>query len=126
MCVESMLYEIKNVNQNTNELKRRWFFDHDIDLTVWFDQENNIDSFQLCYDKIQNYHALTWRRNYGFIHNRVDDGEGFNKIGGYKGSPILLMDGMFDKKRVISIFVDKSKEIPETISSFVLKKLKEY
>ena len=121
-----MLYEIKNVSQYENELRRRWFFDHDIDLTIWFDEENQIDSFQLCYDKIKIYHALTWKRGIGFSHNKVDDGENIDRIGGYKGTPILLLDGKFDKQRIISIFKDKSGEIPEVLSSFVLKKLTEY
>jgi hypothetical protein len=121
-----MLYEIKNVSQYKNELKRRWFFDHDIDLTVWVDLENRIDSFQLCYDKIQNFHALTWKKNFGFKHNRVDDGEDLNSIGNYKSIPILLMDGHFEKERIIEIFSKNCLNIPKFISKFVLEKLMSY
>jgi len=30
-----MLYEIKDISQYPDEPKRRWFFDHSLDLTVW-------------------------------------------------------------------------------------------
>lgn len=37
-----MLYEIKNIRQYEGEQKRRWFFDREIDLTVWFDESDDI------------------------------------------------------------------------------------
>ena len=42
------------------EYKKRWFFDHEIDLLIWLNADNEIVGFQLCYDKLNNPHALTW------------------------------------------------------------------
>ena len=86
-----MLYEIKGVNQDSLEYKKRWFFDHEIDLLIWLDANNEIAGFQLCYDKLNNPHALTWLKDKGYRHNRIDFRE--DKIGRRRGSPILLADG---------------------------------
>jgi len=120
-----MLYEIKNVKSYENEPRRRWFFEHDIDLTVWFDDNSRIIGFQLCYDKQDSPHALTWRENSGFLHHEIDDGENPGSFG-HKGIPILMMDGVFDKEKIARLFQKKSKEIAPEIAEFVYDKLFQY
>ena len=115
-----MLYEIKNISQYENEPHRRWFFDMEIDLAVWFDEKGGIESFQLCYGKPKNPHALTWRKEKGFLHHAVDDGE--EKIG-RKGIPILLSDGMVDRSKIVEIFRRKSRNMDPDLSKFVHTKL---
>ncbi|MFZ5562722.1 MAG: hypothetical protein ACOZBW_01615 [Thermodesulfobacteriota bacterium] len=112
-----MLYEIKKVSQHPGEPRRRWFFDHEIDLTVWFDPAGKIESFQLCYDKPGDPHALSWSRDGGYGHHRVDDGEDGGGAG--KGIPILLADGRFDSQRIAGLFDRKSRDIPRYIARFV-------
>ena len=121
-----MLYEIKNVKQYQGEPKRRWFFDHEIDLLVWFDDRDEIVGFQLCYDKLRDQRALTWFRGSGYHYNRVDDGERDGGRRGVKAIPVLLMDGSFDHRRIAAVFREKSKDIPNWISTFVYEKIASY
>lgn len=89
-----MLYEIKKVKSYKDEPRRRWFFDHDIDLTVWFDDADEIVGFQLCYDKPKNPHAFTWDKENGYRHHQIDDGERLDTLA-RKGIPTLMLDGSF-------------------------------
>ena len=120
-----MLYEIEKVKNHENEPKRRWFFDHDIDLTVWFDDNVHIIGFQLCYDKPETPHAVTWWEKSGYHHHEVDDGEK-NGVLSRKGIPILLANGVFEKDKIASLFYEKSREIDPVISKFVYDRLLKY
>ena len=119
-----MLKEIENPRQVQGELHRRWFQDSESDLIIWGDGEDLIEGFQFCYGKGSSERAITWKRGIGFVHERVDDGEGhpFN----YKGTPILSPDGNFDAEAVGNVFREHSIEIDPRIISFVLERLAEY
>lgn len=119
-----MLYEIKNVEQREAYLRRRWFFDHQVDLLVWLDPKEEIHGFQLCYDKDDNPHALTWFEDKGYGHNKVDESD--DSLGRRRGSPILVADGVFESDRVAKIFKELSNDIEERISKFVYDKIIEY
>lgn len=101
---------------------RRWFADDDLDLIVWFDTRS-ISGFQLCYDRRGNERALTWTRNEGYFHNRVDDGESAPTK---NQTPILVADGSFDAETVTRAFRLHSKGMPTRIRKFVLNKLRGY
>ncbi|MFC1859169.1 hypothetical protein ACFL9U_14260 [Thermodesulfobacteriota bacterium] len=116
-----MMYEIQSVKQDSGDLKKRWFFDHEMDLLVWLEKSDEIVGFQLCYDKVKNPHALTWNRNKGYRYNRVDYGE--DKIGYLRGSPILLMNGAFEGKRIAEVFKHESSKIDVAVSTFVYEKI---
>lgn len=120
-----MLYEITGVKSYDNEPARRWFFDHDIDLTVWFDENGNITGFQICYDKPQNPHAFTWWEQNGYQHHLIDDGERFG-TSARKGIPILMLDGFFDKDRIAELFRAKSKGLDPKIALFVYDRIIQY
>ena len=120
-----MLYEIKDVKSYDKEPKRRWFFDHDIDLTVWFDETEKIVAFQICYDKLKDPHAFTWRDKTGYHHHKIDDGERTGTIAP-KGIPILTLDGSFDKEKIARLFQQKSKDIDPKVSSFVYDKIMQF
>ena len=115
------MYEIQNVKQDSADLKKRWFFDHEMDLLVWLHKNAEIVGFQLCYDKLKNPHALTWHKDKGYTHNRIDYGE--DKIGYLRGSPILLMNGAFERKRIAGVFKRESSKIDDAISTFVYEKI---
>lgn len=119
-----MLREYKHVRQIEGEAPRRWFADKYFDLIVWFDNENHIVGFQLCYDIFQTHRALTWRQETGYSHHRVDDGE--SRPGKMKASPILVSDGVFDYRKIAEKFKKESQEIETPIAMFVYKKLMEY
>ncbi len=119
-----MLYEIDKVQQHNGEDHRRWFFDKEIDLLVWFDKDDNINGFQLCYNKTTNPHAITWLKDKEYKHNRVDFDD--NTGGSIKGIAILVADGVFDYKVIAEEFKIKSSDIPSDISKFVYEKILAY
>jgi len=120
-----MLYEIKRIDQKDPGLKRRWFYDEQMDLLVWFDEEEKIAGFQLSYDKLTNPHTLTWFKNKGYRHNILDIER--NKIGRRKGIPILLLpNGLFEKDKVAEDFKKNSTDIDNQVSKFVYNKILSY
>lgn len=70
-----MLTEYNSPGEMEGDLKKRWFGDSYFDLFVWLDESDSIVSFQLCYDKPRDEHALTWKKPSNYYHQRVDDGE---------------------------------------------------
>lgn len=117
-----MLHEIRETRQIAEEKPRRWFTDETMDLIVWQDEDNGIDGFQLCYDKPFAEHALTWRKDSGFLHNRVDDGE--DRPGSHKGPPILVPDGKFNLLAIAEKFRQAAREIDHGVAEFVYQKLR--
>ena len=118
------LYEIANVRQIAGEPRRRWFSSLEIDLIIWTERHEEVVAFQLCYDKSSAERAVTWRGDRGFDHALVDNGE--TALGGYKGTPLLVADGHFAKKKVHRVFLRAAADIPEWIRSFVSKRLLAY
>ncbi len=119
-----MLKETRQVKQVPGERRRRWFSDEVMDLTVWFDEREAPAGFELCYDKGKNERALRWSRTEGFLHERVDDGEG--RPGRHKSSPVLLPDGQFDAAAVLRRFSERSREMDPQIAVFVQQALQGY
>jgi len=117
-----MLKEWNGVRQRPEEGTRRWFTDDKFDLIVWY-QSDELIGFQLCYDKDSVERALTWYRSGGFSHARVDDGEGPH---GAKRTAMLVSDGLFDARRVISDFQSVCTEIDPEIVTVVLSALESY
>ncbi len=112
------------VKQNRGEPLRRWFDNNYFDLLIWENSSGEIVGFQLCYDKYYNQHALTWKRQTGYSHNKVDDGEG--RPGKYKASPLLGLDDFFDYEKIADKFKKYSKNIDVNVSTFVYNKIIEY
>ena len=117
-----MLNEIKNIRQHPGEPRRRWFFDPEIDLTVWFDPDGGIIGFQLTYGRPLDPHALTWWQAHGYFHHRVDDGENPGTLA-RKGTPILLPDGKIDAPWLGELFGRQSIDIDPAIVAFVQEKI---
>lgn len=119
-----MLREIPAVFQVAGEPPRRWFWGPDFDLIVWLGQAQEVLGFQLCYDKLSEEHALSWRPESGFMHCRVDDGEA--RPGRHKASPVLQPESAdFDARRVAQEFFARSRRIEGFIAGFVHRKLLE-
>ena len=118
-----MLQEIK-VSQKENEVYRRWFEDDYFELIVWYDAgRTEITGFQLCYEKMNNEHALTWRKDKGYAHNAVEDGDEPLK---YPSSPVLTQDGAFDAGKVLSKFTESCSLIDESLAGIIIRNLIEY
>ncbi len=116
-----MLTELNHIKQQEDGKTRRWFSDNDFDLIVWFEENNDIHGFQLCYDKQRIEHSLTWRIKNGFTHEKIDDGE--HEPLSYKKSPIMIAAGKFDIDRVLNRFMTNSTEIDNEIVWFVTNKI---
>jgi hypothetical protein len=109
-----MLYEIKKVSRYKDEHRRRWFYDRDVDLLIWLEDEDDseIFGFQLCY----NYHALTWNKEIGFKHNAINTGSHY-------ATPVLMLNGDFDNKIIADLFLEKCGDLPEWIAEFIYNKI---
>jgi hypothetical protein len=115
-----MLKEIRDVRQVRGEPRRRWFSDEDFDLIVWIDPENRINGFQLCYDKQTEQKALTWLKDKGYQHSRIDDGDNPGKM---KASPVLEANGQFDREGIGRWFRENRGDVPEEIVSCVYDRI---
>ena len=118
-----MLREIVNTRQDPDEPPRRFFFSHEQDLWVWFGGDGAVTGFQLSYGKYRNEHAIRWKADRGFLHQRVDDGETGALV---KAAPILIADGAFDATGVLERFLELSDEMPKEIVDFVAARLREH
>lgn len=118
-----MLRELPTRNPAIGEKKRRWFFCHELDLVVWFDDADNPIGFQLAYDKYRNERSISWQIDRGFRHYIVDEG---NPLPGEAETPLLYIDGGFDAAPVIEQFGLLSSELPRHIAMFVIEKLSSY
>jgi hypothetical protein len=127
-----VLVEYRNVRQIRGEGHRRWFSDDYFDLIVWYDSQrhgrSHITGFQLCYDRGGYERALTWMRDRGYSHEKVDTGEhmGSGGSGGMKATPILVTDGVFDSRDVAEKFREAAKGMDPDIADLVLDKLAGY
>jgi len=108
-------------SQAPTEPKRRWFCGDDLDLIVWLTPDNTITGFQLCYKRGDVELALTWEREKGFHHDRVDDGEASPEK---NQTPVLVADGAVDADSLRTRFTRSSTTIEPFIRNFVLQKLR--
>jgi hypothetical protein len=118
-----MLTEIHNARQVEGEGFRRWFMDDYFDLIVWYDDEKNLIGFQLFYDKQRHERAVTWTRDHGFQHNRIDAGE---SPGHSKMTPIVVADGTFSRDPVAQRFQAASADLEPALARFIHETLLRY
>lgn len=72
------LIEFDNVSQNEKDSIRRWFLDDFYDLIVWYDLNNNITGFQLCYGDKSDQKAITFSEG-SYSHRQIQtEVRGFN------------------------------------------------
>lgn len=120
-----MLRELPRTRQVPGEPRRRWYFCHDLDLVVWFDESEAPIGFQLAYDKPAAEHSIAWHYRRGFEHYVVDNG---NPLGTGFQTPFLYVDGPFQAKRkkVLDAFIRLSAELPPPVVQFVTEKLRSF
>lgn len=116
--------EFANVRQRPGEPRRRWFQSPEEDLIIWYEDDGSFWGFQLCYDRTNLERALTWTREKGYSHLKVDDGE-IEPLT-VKRTAILVPDGVFDPKGVLERFLSVSKGLPEDIAGLVAEKIRSY
>jgi hypothetical protein len=118
-----VLIELHETSQVSGEHRRRWFTDGSFDLIVWYDEDDRVHGFQLCYGKPDREHAVTWRRRGGYSHTSVDDGEG--RPGKSKASPVLLPDGVFEKEAVVRSFRAAAAGLDPALADLVVRRLED-
>ncbi|MFC1556137.1 hypothetical protein ACFL67_03550 [candidate division KSB1 bacterium] len=119
-----LLTEVKNVRQISGEGKRRWFADAYFDLIVWYNSDEEITGFQLCYDKQFDERALTWNKVIGYTHERIDTGE--DDLHMRKSSPVLVLDGIFDFSMIAEKFKSCASQIDSGLTDFIYNAILEY
>jgi hypothetical protein len=119
-----MLTEFQNVKQYPGERFRRWFQDDYFDVIIWLEEDRkDVFGFQLCYDVQGDEHCLTWKKDSGFRHEVVDEGDSATDV---KMSPIQLPDGPFPYKKVLDHFLDSFPSTDKKLMFFVYDKVIEY
>ena len=117
-----MLREISSTRQNPDEPRKRWFSSASMDLVTWFEGDDVLVAFQLCYDKSDAERALVWsRRGTRLEHLAVDDGE--STPGKHKASPLLVSGHHLPLQRVREKLLLESSELPPVILADVLARL---
>jgi len=116
------LQEAKDCRQVRGEPRRRWFGSDQMDLIVWCDDAGAPIGFQLCYDVGRKEHALTWRPEYGYTHNAVDDGDDV-RGGIQKRTPVLVPNGAVNFGRLRALFAEANVGLPAEIAGFVSERL---
>ncbi len=119
-----MLKELRHVRQDDNDLFRRCFHSPSLELIVWFDNQDEIVGFQLCYKSGNAEKALTWKKQHGYSHDTIDTGE--TSPTDYKASAMLVSDGVFNKEKILNQFRHESSQIDKTLTSFIEAKLDGY
>src|SRR5690606_34560979 len=89
-----------------------------MDLYVWYDGTGAIQQFQLCYDKGPEEKALTWRRDGGLEHHRVDDGEG--GVLRMKSSAMLTEDAGPAATAVQAAFAEAGRKLEHDLYEFIM------
>jgi hypothetical protein len=102
---------------------RRWMSDDYFDLIVWYNRDDAVHGFQLCYGKPQWERALTWISGRGFSHTEVQTGE---ERATANRTPILVPDGSFPANEVRREFQRRAGGLPNDICDLVLAKIAEF
>ncbi len=117
------LAEISNPSQDHAGARRRVFDSPTMNLYLWQDAgSGDIVRFQLCYDTDRDEHALLWRRDGGFRHERIDGGEDEPL---YNRSPVSIPDGDIDLPYLIASFRQQSGDLEPAVAAFVAQRLAE-
>ena len=118
------LQEVPEVRQIPGAERRRWFVSRDLDLLVWFYDNDEIYGFQLCSGEGESEEALTWMADRGFLLSRVDDGEGAG-AGKPKKTPMLVEGGTTDVAGLAARFEAQRGDVPAEIADCVVTRLGE-
>jgi len=118
-----VLEEVKKVRQIPGEGFRRWFRSPQMDLFLWYDEEEKtrILGFQLCHRNKDRESALTWRMGEGLSFQGVDDGD---TPGNMKETPILTEESEpYDLEKIRNEFSQISGKVEEHLRQGILSVL---
>ncbi len=114
-----MLIENRNVKQEQGS-RRRWFEAEGLELIVWYGSSDEVVGFQLCHDRPDGKHALTWRPAVGFAYDRVDTGD----TTPFKNeTPVLRPDGAAPWAELTALFRENGGQIEAPLRELILQRL---
>lgn len=117
-----MLREIPHVRQDKPGLKRRWYQNEFFDLYTWHAPDGALVSFQLCYDVRGRERALSWHREHGCSHTRIDAGDD----GPLSRTPILVGGGRFPNRIVRERFAQEAAILAAPTRDLIIARMREY
>jgi len=118
-----MRREILPLRQDNPRLRRRWFQDEFFDLCTGQSAAGTLVRLQPCYDVRGRERALTWSKEGGFAHNRVDSGDAF---AGRPMTPLLVAAGQFPRQFVRARFLRAAASLDDSTRNFILDKMREF
>ena len=118
-----MLREILSSRKRINGQARRWFASKKFDLFVFFNKENRLVEFQLCYDKLNNENVIAWSEKSGYTHALIDAGR---NTSGRSSSPIFIANGCCDIGKLKKSFIEASLNLDDSLFEQIYKKLVGY
>ena len=118
-----MLREIQGVRQDNPGLRRRWYQDEFFDLYTWHAADGRLAGFQLCYDLPGRERAITWHRQHGFSHNRIDSGD---TPGRMSATPLLAAEARFPHRLVRERFIKHGMTLDAITRNTIIDKMREY
>lgn len=119
-----MLREFTDVSQQRGvKGKRRWFSDNEMDLIVWYTEDDKVTGFQLCYDRGGHERAFTWKADGTMTHDAVDGGES-SPI--RNDSPVLVHGKEPPSANVLVDFRERAQELPHGVAELVERALTAY
>lgn len=115
---------MRDVRQDSSEYFRRWFFDENFDLIIWYKLDRSLHGFQLCYDKAEEEKALMWICEGKLSHYVVDAGED-NPARNH--SPMLRdSDGRAHMQGLLARFKGSDHDLPPGLKEVIETKIREY
>jgi hypothetical protein len=111
------------IKPREGDFARRWISDDYFDLIVWYEPDERLHGFQLCYDKEGDERAVTWIRGRPIQHNRIDTGD---DLPTENRAPVLVAGGTFPADLVRTEFAQRSACLSPFLRRLVLTKLAQF
>ena len=117
-----MFTEIATRRTHSQGYRRRWFQSESMDLYTWENEANVLLGFQLAYDRRADQRAITWIRDRGYFHARIEE----DMRGLVASTPLLQPEGRFDAPRTHAEFLKAAAGLDPDTALFVSRKLSAY
>ena len=116
-----MLIEIKNIEQDHSGVFRRWFTCDNMDLFVWYNEECQVDSFQLTFSDLNGEYLVNWSADAGFQY-AYPSRDNIEHVT-HKASILVQPGRRFSLKRVFDKFISQSRIVNRELVRFISNRL---
>jgi len=110
--------EIQFVSQVPGEPHKRWFQSDYFDLFVWYNKDDSLWGFRLCYDRGYGEHSLTWKSDTGSVsHHSIEPSRpAFNQ---HPSTPMLGEAGQKVPAEVLERFNREGTTLPDDLRPLI-------